>query len=207
MIFDPVIRRAKRVLIAFWARREPPHVPGRHYGPAVADNVQRTMNLIMPLAHPGPETTAQIVKLLRQRADDLYSGLDNVGTVHFARFLVIDGNLQMISVFDGDIETYIRDFIASIGHVFDAALAFVKDPPPLPTAENPARFVDWVYTHDLIQMPDDLTELVDDLSLLPRSLLTLTHTEPDSQLGMYRAYAGYSAAQIRQALGLDWGEQ
>jgi hypothetical protein len=51
------------------------------------------------------------------------SGLDNVGTVHFARFVIVDDNyICMFSVYDGDFTKYIRDFIATIG-VFDGVVA------------------------------------------------------------------------------------
>jgi hypothetical protein len=144
---------------------------------------------------------------MRLNADNLYSGLDMVGTVHFARFDIIDGNLSMVSVYDGDFETYIRDFIAAIGDVFDVLMTFVKDPPPTPVAHHPSKFVEWVNERDLLQVPDDPTELVDDLDLLPRRLLLLFNENPQVQLGIYRAYPGSSVAQIRKALGLEWGKQ
>ena len=55
-----------------------------------------------------------------------FAGLDNVGTVHFARFVIIGDNLCMISVYDGVFST-IRDFIATIGNVFDAVVRLVED--------------------------------------------------------------------------------
>ena len=47
----------------------------------------------------------------------------NVGTVHFARFVIVDNNLCMFSSYDGDFTNYIRDFIAQIGSVFDGVVA------------------------------------------------------------------------------------
>lgn len=198
-----------RVLIPFWYRRRPTSwiTPERRYSESPADNVQQTMNLVMPLAHDDPATVATLVNYMRLNADNLYAGLDVVGTVHFARFDVIDGNLTMVSVYDGDFETYIRDFIVAIGDVFDELMTFVEDPPPTPVGEHPSAFVDWVNARDLFQVPDDPTELVDDLDLLPRRMLLLFHEDPQVQLGVYRAYAGYSVAQVRQALGLEWGKR
>ncbi|MEM8923415.1 MAG: hypothetical protein AAGD35_07910 [Actinomycetota bacterium] len=203
-LWEWIVRKATKLLILYWARREKVEVPGRHYSEALGDNVQQTMNLIMPLKHPGPETTAELLELLQFRVDDLFSGLDMVGTVHFARFDVIDGNLSMISVYDGDFETYIRDFIAAFGDIFDAIMAFVKDPPPVPTGDHPSAFVAWVNARDLMQLPEDATRLTDDLSILSRRLLLLFNAKPQVQLGVYRSYPGYSVAQIRQALGLEW---
>jgi hypothetical protein len=195
-----------RVLIPYWKWRKPADwtTPGRRYSESPSDNVQQTMNLIMPLAHSDPTTVANLAMYMRLNADNLYTGLDVVGTVHFARFDIIDGNLSMISVYDGDFETYIRDFIAAIGDVFDVLMTFVKDPPPTPVGRYPSQFVEWVNERDLLQVPDDPTELVDDLDLLPRRLLLLFDDNPQVQLGIYRAYAGSSVAQIRRALGLEW---
>jgi hypothetical protein len=198
-----------RVLIPYWERRKPAEwtTPGRRYSEAPSDNVQQTMNLIMPLAHNDAATAANLAMYMRLNADNLYTGLDVVGTVHFARFDIIDGNLSMVSVYDGDFETYIRDFIAAIGDVFDVLMTFVKDPPPTPVGQYPSQFVEWVNEHDLLQVPDDPTELVDDLDLLPRRLLLLFNENPQMQLGIYRAYPGSSVAQIRRALGLEWGKR
>lgn len=203
------MRQLTRVLIPFWNRRKPDSwtVPARRYSESPSDNVQQTMNLIMPLARNDPATLASLTMYMRLNVDNLYSGLNVLGTVHFARFDVIDGNLSMLSVYDGDFETYIRDFIVAIGDVFNVLMTFVKDPPPTPVGLYPSQFVEWVNERDLMQVPDDPTELVDDLDLLPRRLLLLFHDKPEVQLGMYRAYAGSSVAQIRQALGLEWEKQ
>ena len=55
------------------------------------------------------------------------TGLNTTGIVHFARFSIVDGNLCMFSIYDGDFSNYIRDFIATIGSAFDALLMFIKD--------------------------------------------------------------------------------
>jgi hypothetical protein len=67
-----------------------------------------------------------------QNKDEIYAGLDNVGTVHFARFVIVDDNIFvcspyicMFSVYDGDFTKYIRDFIATMG-VFNGVVALVK---------------------------------------------------------------------------------
>lgn len=196
----------ERVVLAFlvrwWSARDPVPLPRRSVGPAIGDNVQQTMNLLMPLAHPGPRTTAELLSLIQLRFDDIQGGLDTIGTVHFARFAVIDGNLAMFSVFDGDFETYIRDFIALFGHVFDKLMEYMAEPPPLPTAHHPSALVEWVRRHDLMQLPQNSTELTD-LVTLPRHMLQIFHQQPDVQLGVYRGYSGYSAAQIRTNLGLE----
>lgn len=195
-------RSLLRVVIPWWSARDPVPLPSRTVGPALGDNVQQTMNLLMPLAHPGPRTTAELLALIQLRFDDIQGGLDTIGSVHFARFDIIDGHLGMFSVYDGDFETYIRDFIALFGHVFDKLMEYMVDPPPLPTAHHPSALVEWVRRHDLMQLPQNSTEL-SDLTNLPRHMLQIFHKQPNVQLGVYRGYSGVSAAQIRANLGLE----
>ena len=60
------------------------------------------MNLVMPLKFPQVAYRVQLGQMLFDAADEILGGLNNVGTVHFARFDVIEGNLCMFSIFDGD---------------------------------------------------------------------------------------------------------
>ena len=55
----------------------------------------------------------------------MYAGLDNVGTVHFARFVIVDNNICMLCVSDGDFTDCIVTSCATIGSVFDAVVALV----------------------------------------------------------------------------------
>jgi hypothetical protein len=196
-------RLLERVLIAYWRRREPVTIPDRSWSPALGDNVQQTMNLVMPLRDTSPVALAHVASALSSMRDVVTTGLDNVGTVHFARFDVIGGRLCMISVYDGDFATYIRDFVVTIGAVFDALLDFVEDPPSRPVEEHVDEFVDWVAGHDLLQVPA-LTGLSPHLSTVPRTAVLLLDERPDVQLAVYRAYPARSVAQIRRALGLGW---
>lgn len=195
-------RATLKVLIPWWSVRDPVPLPPRVVGPARGDNVQQTMNLLMPLAHPGPRTTAELLGLIQLRFDDIQGGLDTIGSVHFARFDIVDGHLAMFSVYDGDFETYIRDFIALFGHVFDKLVEYAKEPPPLPTAHHPSAFVEWVRKHDLMQLPQNSTDLTD-LNRLPRHMMQIFHMQPNVQLGFYSGYSGFSVAQVRTSLGLE----
>ena len=153
MILDLPKRLLDRAVIAYWRRRKPVQVPGRTWSLALGDNVQQTMNLVMPLADDSPIALARLANAMSSMQDVLSAGLDNVGTVHVARFDVIDGHLCMVSVYDGDFATYIRDFIVTIGAVFDVLLDFIADPrPPRPVERNIDEFIDWVDDHDLLQI-------------------------------------------------------
>ena len=146
------------------------HASGR--GPL--PKLQRPMTLVMLLADP---SYAGILALGRVFADPkvgqrLGPDLDRGGTVHFARFVLIDDNLVMASSYDGEFADYIEMFIHTMGDIFDAILGFIADAPPTPVGEHPGEFVDWVHSHD--QQP----------------------------IGFYSGYPEISTQQIRTALGL-----
>jgi hypothetical protein len=193
-----------RGLIAFWKRRDPPIIPVREFSPNPTDNLQIAMNLVMPLADPSPVGRAQLIQKLAGAVPEVVAGLNNTAVVHFARFTIVDGNLCMFSMYDGDFSNYIRDFIYNIGEAFDALLAFVKDPPLLPVEEFPDAFIEWVRRHDSLQLPERITDLSDDVLKLPRRLTLILDDHPNTQLFTYRAYAGHSVAQIRNALDIGW---
>lgn len=213
---------SKYIVVPYWARREPKaKLPG---GPRPSiqpsDNVQRMMNLIMPLKDPSPVGRARTALAIAANVDEIFGGLDNVGTVHFARFLLLDDYLCMISVYDGDFSNYIRDFIVTVGSVFDAIMTEVKGGDAMiPTQEHVETFIDWVHDHDLFQVPDFPTGLFGlqdianpdgpqsphPLDQLPRDMILQLKANPNISLGGgYRAYAGFSAAQVRDKLGVGW---
>jgi len=211
------------VVVPYWGWKDPkPKLPGGpRPSPQPSENLQRMMNLIMPLKDASPVGRAKAALAIAQNVDEIFDGLDNVGTVHTARFLLIDGNLCMISVYDGDFSNYIRDFIVTIGSVFDEVMRLVEGGDRLiPTTEHVEEFIDWVHEHDLFQAPDfptDLFALQDEakglvpdsqqheLRSLPRELILQFRANPNISLGGgYRAYPGFSAAQVRSKFGVGW---
>ena len=125
-----------------------------------SENVQRMMNLIMPLKDKSAIGRAKAAAAIAQNVDEIFAGLDNVGTVHFARFLLIGDYICMISVYDGDFTNYIRDFIATIGSVFDEVVKLVEGGEAItPSEKHIEAFIDWVHDHDLFQAPDFPTDL------------------------------------------------
>jgi hypothetical protein len=221
---DRFQRLAAKILVPYWAWRTPvkPQPGGPHFSMQPGDNVMRMMNLVMPLKDKSPVGRAQAALAIAANKDEIYAGLDNVGTVHFARFVIVADNICMFSVYDGDFTNYIRDFIATIGSVFDAVVRLVEGGDAVvPSEQNIEAFIDWVHAHDLYQVPDLATDLLrdqeavngvqpgttagHDLRLLPRDLILQLHVNSNVSLGSgYRAYPGYSAAQVRQQLGIGW---
>ncbi|MGI8685861.1 MAG: hypothetical protein ACR2MO_12390 [Acidimicrobiales bacterium] len=191
-------------LVAVWARVQPARPHPWLASMAPGDNLQRPMNLIMPLRSQYALDRGNLTKGLVKATDMIFVGLNNVGTVHFARFDVIDGNLCMLSVYDGELSGYIRDFIAVLGQGFDMLMGFVKDPPPTPVAEHPDEFIAWVAARDAFQFPDESSDLRPELSSLERESLLMLRRHRNVQLGFYRCYPGYSAAQIRKSLEIGW---
>jgi hypothetical protein len=203
----------ERVLVRIWAWLQPTAVAdgGPRDSPQPTDNVMRTMNLVMPLKDKTAVGRAQAAQVVGAALDEIYSGLDNVGTVHVARFAIVDNNLLMFSFYDGDFHTYIRDFIMTLGHGFDGVVSLIEDPPPLPCWRNVDAFIQWVHERDAFQLPSDATRLIeavapglDNLEDLSRYLVLQLDKNPNVQLGSYRAYPGWSVAQVRQKLGVGW---
>lgn len=221
---------SKYVVVPYWGWWDPKLklTGGPRPTPQPSENLQRMMNLIMPLKDPSPVGRAKAALAIAQNVDEIFDGLDNVGTVHTARFLLLDNNICMISVYDGDFSNYIRDFIVTIGSSFDDVISLVEGADHLiPTTQNVERFIDWVHDHDLFQAPDfstDLFALQDearilhdeekgivtktpehDLRSLPRELILQFRANPNISLGGgYRAYPGFSAAQVRNKMGVGW---
>lgn len=214
---------SRYVVVPYWIWRDPkPKLPGGpRESPQTSENTQRMMNLIMPLKDPSPMGRAMAAMAIAQNVDKIFSGLDNVGTVHTARFLILGDNLCMISVYDGDFSNYIRDFIEAIGSVFDAVISQIKGAEHMiPTSDHVDEFIEWVHEHDLFQAPDfptDLFALQDaakglptdgpahEIMTLPRDLILQMHANPNLSLGGgYRSYPGFSAAQVREKFGVGW---
>lgn len=198
------VELATEILVRLWSRFSPPTKRVERASLSPSDNLQRAMNLIMPLHVPNIAARSRLTRVLFQATDEVLAGLNNVGTVHFARFDFVDGNLCMFSVYDGDVEGYLRDFVASIGAVFDEILNLVKDPPPRPVALNVDEFIAWIRAHDAFQLSDSPTDMSENFATLPRATILALHRNPNVQLGLYRAYPGFSAAQIRQSLSVGW---
>src|SRR6266478_8859888 len=185
------------ILEPYWARRTQvkPLPGGPHPSFQHGDNVQCMMNLIMPLKVKSPIGRAEAALAIAQNKDAIYAGLNNVGTVHFARFVIVDDNICMFSVYDGDFTNYIRDFIATIGSVFDAVVSLVEGGEAvIPSEHNIEAFIDWVHAHDLFQVPDLPTDILrvqeavsgkpaNDLRLLPRDLILQLNVNNNVSLG------------------------
>ena len=95
---------------------------------------------------------------------DLAKAQDDLGTVHFSRFMVEgDEKLLFLSDIDGEVDEHIERLVESAGPVFDAIFEHVDDPPPTPVADNPERVVKWLKRH--VREPLDTYFAYDDASV------------------------------------------
>ena len=79
---------------------------------------------------------------------DLARAQDDLGTVHFSRFMVEgDEKLLFLSDIDDEADEHIERLVESAGPVFDAIFTYVDDPPATPVADNPERVVKWLKRH------------------------------------------------------------
>ena len=125
------------------------------------------LTLLMPLKpNTDPRTIAGAIESNQTAIDN---ALTSIGTVHFARFLILDTsvpNLQptgkstdtlvlgVITEYDGAFGPYISDFVNQIGFVFDALLPYVVGGADLvPVAKNLNAFTAFVQQNDASQNP------------------------------------------------------
>ena len=95
---------------------------------------------------------------------DLAKAQDDLGTVHFSRFMVEgDEKLLFLSDVDGEVDEHIERLVESAGPVFDAILEHVDDPPPTPVASNPERATKWLKRH--VREPLDTYFAYDDATV------------------------------------------
>lgn len=123
------------------------------------------LTLMMPII-PGTNP-AEIAAALQKYNAEIDAALTSIGTVHYARFLLLDrsvANLQpglaqsnelvlaVITEYDGSFSKYIGDFVAQIGDVFNALLAFVVGGDAvIPVQNNVAAFNAFVIANDASQ--------------------------------------------------------
>ena len=123
------------------------------------------LTLMLPVI-PGTDLTT-LSGTLGQSNADLDAALTSIGTVHYARILLLDAstsNLQpggkstdsyviaVITEYDGSFNDYIGDFVAQVGAIFDALLSFVVGGQALiPVANNVTAFADFIALNDASQ--------------------------------------------------------
>ena len=105
-------------------------------------------HLVVDFPIAGPANAKALPEELPPVMPDLAKAQDDLGTVHFSRFMVEgDEKLLFISDIDGEVDQHIERLVAVAGPVFDAIFEHVDDPPASPVADNPDRAVKWLKHH------------------------------------------------------------
>lgn len=110
--------------------------------------VQQPLNLWLPLRSPAQAPA--LGRYLIENAHGFHEGVLGLRYVHFARFLIApDGsNLLVITAFDGDFESYLMDFVATMAPLFTGVMQYVAGAPPLPVERFPAEFMQFIRDHN-----------------------------------------------------------
>ena len=115
------------------------------------DPNQNALNLVLNVKQPVAENAANLRAAISQLTPD---GLNNVGTVHFARFLFLDNDSKFLvfTSYDGNFVDYVRAFIRETGDMFNALLSYVELPEGetiLPVQQHEEAFVKFVQQNDV----------------------------------------------------------
>ena len=96
----------------------------------------------------GPANAKALTEELPPLMPDFARTQDQLGTVHFSRFMVRgDEKLLFLSDLDGEIETHLARLVENAGPVLDAIFKHVDDAPAMPVADNPQRVITWLKSH------------------------------------------------------------
>jgi hypothetical protein len=78
------------------------------------------------------------------------AALDKSGTVHYARFVVIDKKyIQVLTEFDGDFMQYTEFFRQELGPVFELVFSLTEGAPPWEELNNPNSFREYANSLNL----------------------------------------------------------
>jgi hypothetical protein len=107
--------------------------------------MQNTLTLVLTLKSPDDyEAVTQLVSSAKDQMDKAFRTLN---IVHFARVVFLDNNTKVavITEFDRDFPTYVRDFAQALGPVFDALFEHTVEAPPVPVEDpqNTQAFIDF----------------------------------------------------------------
>ena len=95
-------------------------------------------HLVIDFPVRGPANAQALPAELSPLMPDLARAQDDLGTVHFSRFLVEgDEKLLFLSDIDGEVGEHIERLVERAGPVLDAIFEHVADPPPSPVGGSP----------------------------------------------------------------------
>ncbi len=105
-------------------------------------------HLVIDFPMKGPASAKALPEELPALMSDFAKAQDELGTVHFSRFMVEgDEKLLFLSDIDGETDQHIERLVESAGPVFDAIFEHVDNPPATPVADNRERVIKWLKHH------------------------------------------------------------
>ena len=105
-------------------------------------------HLVIDFPIEGPANAKALAEELPPLMPALASVQDDLGTVHFSRFMLEgDEKLLFLSDIDGETDEHIERLVESAGPVFDAIFEHVDDPPATPVAHDPQKVIKWLKHH------------------------------------------------------------
>jgi hypothetical protein len=116
------------------------------------DQIQNPLTLVMPIKSEQHAEALGAALDTQEIRNDIEAALRKLNMVHFARFVVLDGEprrLAVITSYDDKFDDYIMSFTEELGDTFDKLLAFIDAPPPLPVKQHREEFLAYVKDHDL----------------------------------------------------------
>ncbi len=111
-------------------------------------------HLVIDFPIRGPANAKALTEQLPPLMPDLANEQDDLGTVHFSRFMVKgDEKLLFVSDVDGEAGQHVERLVDRAGPVFDAIFEHVIEPPATPVAKNREAVVKWLRQH--VRVPID----------------------------------------------------
>ena len=121
-------------------------------------------HLLIDFPIKAPANAKALTEELPPLMPDLAKVQDDLGTVHFSRFMVKgDEKLLFLSDIDGEVAPHIERLVESAGPVFDAIFEHVDDPPPTPVDGNREGVAKWLRHH--VRVPLDMYFAYEDASV------------------------------------------
>ena len=121
-------------------------------------------HLVIDFPIAAPASAKALPEELPAVMPDLAKAQDDLGTVHFSRFMVQgEEKLLFLSDIDGEVDQHIERLVESAGPVFDAIFQHVDDPPATPVAGDPQGVIKWLKHH--VREPIDTYFAYEDASV------------------------------------------
>jgi hypothetical protein len=105
-------------------------------------------HLVIDFPIKTPADAKALAEELPPLMPDLAKAQDDIGAVHFSRFMVVgDEKLLFLSDIDGEGAQHIEHLVESAGPVFDAIFEHVDHPPATPATDDPQGVSKWLKHH------------------------------------------------------------